>query len=101
MDENIYKLYESDKGLFRVYREGPFLARWVMLKDPPHVNDPKSLFNYLMSKSPYLDYIDNNQVNGGILQIRAAVFPEEICAWRRINQGWIFVCKFESHNYGK
>ena len=31
----------------------------------------------------------------------AAIFPEETRGWRRVNQGWIFICKFEPRNYGK
>lgn len=101
MDENGGVLAETDNRLLQTFREGPISARWVRLTDPPYVNTPRALFEYLFSKSPYLGHIDNNPVSDGILQIRAAIFPEETSEWRKIGQGWIFVCKFEPRNYGK
>jgi len=101
MDENGNKLVQPDNRLRQAFREGPISARWVRLAEPPQVNDPNTLFNDILNKAPYLDHIDNNQVKGGVLQIRAAIFPEETCGWRRVNQGWIFICKFEPRDYGK
>ena len=101
MDDKGDKIVQSDNRLRRVFREGPFSARWVRLTKPPENNDPSALFNYLFQKAPYLHHVDNNQVGDGILQIRAAIFPEETRGWRRVDQGWIFVCKVELSNYGK
>lgn len=101
MDENGNRLMQSNNKLQKVFQGGTVSARWLRLSRPPHINNPAVLFNHLLEKTPYEDYIDNNPVKDGILQIRAAIFPEETRAWRKVNQGWIFVCKFESRIYGK
>jgi len=101
MDENGSVLAESDNKLLQTFSKGPLLARWVRLTDPPPVNEPKALFESLLSKVPYMSHIDDNPVKEGTLQVRAAIFPEETSEWRKTDYGWIFVCKFEPRNHAK
>lgn len=88
-------LAESDSRLRQAFSKGQLSARWVRLSEAPKTNNIKDLFMHLRERDLYSHKIDSYPVNDGRLQVRAALFPEEINNWRRLDQGWIFVCRFE------
>jgi len=88
-------LATSDDRLKQAFSKDICSGRWVSLSEAPKTQNIKNLFMHLRDKDPHPNKIDSHPVNDGRLQIRAAMFPEEINNWRRLDQGWIFVCRFE------
>jgi len=94
-DEEGNVLAESDSRLRRTFSGGELSARWIRLSEPAKICDPAALFVHILKNDPYSNKIDSHPVDGGRLQVRAALFPEEINNWRQLDHGWIFVCRFE------
>jgi len=94
-DEDGNTLAEPDPRIVRAFSEYELYARWVRLSEPLKTSNQIDQFKHLEEKDPYSHKTRNNRVDGGILEIRAALFPEEIHNWRRLNYGWIFACSFK------
>ncbi len=94
-DESGNILEESDARLKQLFSIGRFSAKWVRLSEPPNITNPSTLFVHLLKKDPNSKQIESYPVSEGRFQIRAGIFPEENNNWRRLNNGWIFACRFE------
>lgn len=94
-DEEGNILAQSDPRISRAFSGHEFSARWVRLSEALKTTKQDDQFKFLQEKDPYPDKIKSHRVNGGILKIRAALFPEEIRNWRQLDYGWIFVCSFK------
>jgi len=94
-DENGNTVAEFDNRLKRIFAGGVFTARWCRLSEGPQTLNPSIVFDHLYQQDPYPNRIESYPVDGGRLQIRAALFPEEVNNWRQLDWGWIFVCRFE------
>lgn len=101
-DEEGNILMQSDERLMRIYSEDQLSARWVRLQEPPKILNQAVLFKHLQERDPHPDKMKSHRVNGGKLNIRAAVFPDETHKWRQSDYGWIFVCGFMRYkSHGK
>jgi len=94
-DEDGNTLVKSDPRIVRAFSEYELYARWVMLSEPLKTSNQNDQFKHLEEKDPYSYKIKKHRIDGGILEIRAALFPEEIRNWRQLNYGWIFVCSLK------
>lgn len=93
-DESRSMIVECDNNLREAFSSGVVSARWIRLATPPKMTSPPDLFNYL-SQRDNSDKISDYAVDGGKIQIRAALFPDER-GHREVGQGWIFVCRYEN-----
>ena len=95
-DENGNVLACSNDYIRKMYSGGDLSARWTTLDVTQVFDENESFFNYLNDKDPFPQKIKGFRINsseispGGILKIRAAIFPEETHAWRKSDQGWLF-----------
>jgi len=97
-DINGNTVAEFDSRLKSIFMGDVFTARWCRLTEPPQTLDPSKIFFHLRDEDPYKNRIVSYPVDGGRLQIRAALIPEEVNNWRQLDSGWIFVCRFEQQN---
>lgn len=69
-------------------------GRWV--RRPEHIreDDPSTFLNILASEHPHLGRSRGQVVSGGLLDVIAVVFPEEL-RWREEGDGWLFVVRAE------
>jgi len=88
-------LARCDEGLRRAWSRQTVAARWVRLEQPPQINDPGRLFSSFRDLDPHPNRIDSVKVDDGRLQVRAALFPQELRGWRTPEDGWLFACRFE------
>ena len=88
-------LAESDQRLQKTFSNDLFSGRWVRLPAAAKIPDPEHLFNYICTLDPYPHKTQNCPVKSGKLQIRAALFPEEINKWRQLDAGWVFACRYK------
>lgn len=83
---------EADARLVEAYGKEQHEVRWVRLAEAPKTVNHRELFELLHAKDPYPDKVGKHRVDGAQLQVRAALFPEEISNWRQLDYGWLFVC---------
>lgn len=99
LDEDGRTICRADDSLRRAFSSGSMIARWVKLSDAPKLDSRKQLieemFRNLQELDPHPNRIEGYPVDGGRLQIRAAVFPEETNNWRELDHGWLFACRLE------
>lgn len=74
---------------------GPELtARWVRIDKPVRESNPGAFLRHLFRIHPEVEDAPVNRVNSGWLKIWGVLFPEET-AWRRVGEGWVFVCAYD------
>ena len=88
-------IVDSENNLREAFSSNTILARWIRLANPPKMSSPPDLFNHL-SQQDNPNKISTYPVDGGKIQIRAALFPDER-GHREVGQGWIFVCRYDRH----
>jgi len=91
-DEDGKTLAEANKEISCAFPGEVLLGRWVRLPAPLKTPNHRERFMHLQEKDPHPEKIERYRVDGGQLQIRAALFPEEIRQWRVREYGWMFVC---------
>ncbi len=69
-------------------------GRWVRLSEPIRENDHSAYLATLISEHPHLGRSHGQVVSGGLLDIVAVIFPEEL-RWREEGDGWLFVVRAE------
>lgn len=89
-------LGQADERLHLAYSKWLASARWCRLADPPTRNSPQDIFNQLLESDPHPNRVEGYPVENGRLQVRAALYPDEIRSWRQAEHGWLFACRFES-----
>ncbi|MFH1716743.1 MAG: E2/UBC family protein [Planctomycetota bacterium] len=94
-DEDGNILAQSDHRIHRSFSKYEFYARWVRLPEPIKSLNPGEQFKMLKEKDSHQHKITTHHIDGGELEIRAALFPEEVRNWRQVAYGWIFVCSFK------
>ena len=92
-DESKRIIADSDNRIRNAFELGCVTGRWIRLSEPPRFEKPDELFNYLSQKDKNAQSY-SSPIDGGKIEIRAALFPEEQ-AWRKNGEGWVFVCKYE------
>ena len=95
LTEHGMSIAEADAQIVKAYSEKVHEVRWVRLAKAPKTAKPGKLFELLHGKDPYPDKGRKYRVDGGRLQMRAALFPEEINNWRQLGYGWLFVCELD------
>lgn len=94
-DEDGKVLVQTEDRLRRAYSQGSLVARWSRLIQPPLSNKPIDVFNQLYQIDPHPNKAESYRVEDGRLQVRAALFPEELRGWREVDHGWLFTCRLE------
>ena len=93
-------LAEADKSLRELYSAQFVFARWVRLNEPPKQRDPDLLYADLEARDQQPSSPFAVETDGGRLEIRAALFREEVGWWQR-GDGWAFACRLESNRPGR
>jgi hypothetical protein len=93
-NDNRSVLAKSDDRIKLAFSKNYLSARWIRLPKPPRIDKASDLFNYL-SQCDGHKKVESFPLDGGMIQIRAALFPDQI-AWRGTKKGWgwLFVCKY-------
>lgn len=94
-DEDGKTLAEANKEIRCAFPGDVLLGRWVRLPAPLKTPNHRERFMRLQEIDPHPEKIERYRVDGGQLQIRAALFPEEISRWRQCDFGWMFVCSIK------
>lgn len=98
-DEKRRIITRCDERLSRAWNVDHLEGRWVRLDTRPKLPSPPvlfgALFELLHSSDPNSELIRNCHFGGKRVQIRAAVFPQELRDWRRQEYGWVIVCREE------
>lgn len=94
-DEDGRILAEADAGLKHVFGHSCIKGRWLRIDSFPPTDDTAKLFNLLQILDPHANKIDSYPIDCGRLQVRAALFPEEVNNWRQLDNGWLFACRIE------
>jgi len=94
-DEDGKSLAEANKEIRCAFPGDVLLGRWVRLPAPLKTPNHRERFMCLQEIDPHPEKIERYRVDGGQLQIRAALFPEEIRRWRVRECGWMFVCSIK------
>lgn len=69
-------------------------GRWVRHAECIRENDPSAFLDTLASEHPHLAKLRGQVVSGGLLDVVAVIFPEEL-RWREEGDGWLFVARAE------
>ena len=88
------ELFALDPVLRERYSARTHRVRWVRLDAAP-ATSARELFARLAAEDPRRGKIDAIPTKGGLLEIRAAVFPEEV-GYRQVGTGWAFAVEYSS-----
>lgn len=94
-DENSNILWQADQPIRRAYCASEITGRWTRLDDPPASSNPTDVFRSCRDADPWPHKIDSFPAGDARLQVRAALFAQEIRAWRQSDYGWLFACRLE------
>jgi len=93
-DENSNVLWEAEQPIRGAYCASEIRGRWTRLDGPPASSNPTDVFRFCRDADPYPHKIDSSAAGDARLQVRAALFPQEI-AWRESDYAWLFACRLE------
>jgi hypothetical protein len=93
-DDNSNVLWQADEKIRQAYSVSEITGRWTRLNTAPDSGSPVDVFRDCRDGDPSRHKIDSFQAGEARLQIRAALFPQEI-AWREADYAWLFACRWE------
>jgi hypothetical protein len=93
-DDDSNLLWEAEQPIRGAYCASEIRGRWARLDGPPASSNPIDVFRFCRDADPYPHKIDSSAAGDVRLQVRAALFPQEI-AWRESDYVWLFACRLE------
>jgi len=86
-------LARADQALHAVCSGRTAYARWVRVREPISLFNPKDFFDHVRRLDPGRNHNRDIEWSGRALQVYAVLFPEEV-GHRRQGEGWVFACQF-------
>lgn len=94
-DERTKVLWTAVRPVHDAYRAATITGRWVRIAMPPVSSNPTQVFRLCRDADPRPNKIVGYPAGDARMQVRAALFPQEIRGWRQSDYGWLFACRLE------